>query len=94
LQLEMSAEATRNPQIAEALRASDAQTRAQFEEWLRRPREDGGAGLTADQARTRALAVRFVVDGLTLRAAREPDLDRREIRAAIQALIQPLLTNV
>ena len=93
LLLEMSAEATRNPQIAEALRASDAQTRAQFEEWLRRPRADGGAGLTADQARTRALAVRFVVDGLTLRAAREPDLDRREIRAAIQALIQPLLSD-
>ena len=38
LQLEMSAEATRNPQIAAALRASDERTRAEFEEWLRRPK--------------------------------------------------------
>ena len=91
LQLEMSAEATRNPQIAEALRESDAQTRGQFEEWLRRPRAAGGAGQAPDAARTRALAARFVVDGLTLRAAREPDLDADEIRAALAMLVQPLL---
>jgi len=93
LQLEMSAEATRNPQIAEALRASDAQTRGEFEDWLRRPRAEGGAGLTPDQVRARALAVRCVVDGLTLRAAREPDLDPEEIRAALELLVQPLLRN-
>ena len=93
LQLEMSAEATRNPQIAEALRASDAQTRGEFEDWLRRPRAEGGAGLTRDQVRARALAVRCVVDGLTLRAAREPDLDPEEIRAALELLVQPLLRN-
>lgn len=89
LQLEMSAEATRNPQIAEALHASDAQTRSQFEDWLRRTVASGA--LTPEQARIRALAVRFVVDGLTLRAAREPDLDPAEIRAALELLVQPLL---
>jgi AcrR family transcriptional regulator len=94
LQLEMSAEATRNPQIAEALRASDAQTRGQFEEWLRRPSAEGGAGMASADVRTRALAVRFVVDGLTLRAAREPDLDADEIRAALELLVQPLLGGV
>jgi AcrR family transcriptional regulator len=94
LQLEMSAEATRNPQFAEALRASDAQTRGEFEEWLRRPRAEGGAGLAPDQVRARALAVRCVVDGLTVRAAREPDLDIEEIRAALELLVQPLLGSV
>ena len=93
LQLEMSAEATRNPQIADALRASDAQTRSQFEEWLRRPRAEGGAGLTPERVRARALAVRLVVDGLTLRAAREPDLDTDEIRAALEMLVEPLLSG-
>ena len=93
LQLEMSAEATRNPQFAEALRASDAQTRGEFEDWLRRPRAEGGAGLEPDQVRARALAVRCVVDGLTLRAAREPDLDHEEIRAALELLVQPLLRD-
>lgn len=91
LQLEMSAEATRNPQIAEALRASDAQTRGQFEEWLRRPSAEGGAGVASGDVRALALAVRVVVDGLTLRAAREPDLDADEIRAALELLVQPLL---
>jgi AcrR family transcriptional regulator len=90
LQLEMSAEATRNPQIAEALHASDAQTRSQFEDWLR---QTVAGGLTPEQARTRALAVRLVVDGLTLRAAREPDLDPAEIRAALELLVQPLLKD-
>ncbi|HXW09491.1 MAG TPA: TetR/AcrR family transcriptional regulator [Steroidobacteraceae bacterium] len=93
LQLEMSAEATRNPQIAEALRASDAQTRGQFEEWLRRPSAEGGAGVASGDVRALALAVRVVVDGLTLRAAREPDLDADEIRAALELLVQPLLRS-
>ena len=91
LLLEMSAEATRNPDIAHALRASDEVTRATFEEWLRRPREDGGAGMPAEQARSTALAVRFVVDGLTVRAAREPGIDRFELRSAIEKCIRPLL---
>jgi AcrR family transcriptional regulator len=90
LQLEMSAEATRNPQIAEALRASDAQTRSQFEDWLR---QTVAGGLTPEHARMRALAVRLVVDGLTVRAAREPDLDPEEIRAALELLVQPLLNG-
>jgi AcrR family transcriptional regulator len=91
LLLEMSAEATRNPRIAEALRTSDELTRAAFEEWLRRPRGQGGAGMTEQDARVRGLGVRFVVDGLALRAAREPGLDRAELRAAIEKLIRTLL---
>jgi AcrR family transcriptional regulator len=84
LLLEMSAEATRNPQIAAALRHSDALTRAEFADWLRRPRASGGAGLDAELADLRALAMRFIVDGLALRAAREPDIDRGKLRAAIE----------
>jgi AcrR family transcriptional regulator len=91
LMLEMSAEATRNPQVAEALRHSDNLTRADFEGWLRRPREQGGAGLPAGQAQSRSLAIRFVVDGLALRAAREPDLDRGEARVALEELLRTLL---
>ncbi|HET7202209.1 MAG TPA: TetR/AcrR family transcriptional regulator [Steroidobacteraceae bacterium] len=91
LLLEMSAEATRNPEIAQALRASDEATRATFEAWLRRPREQGGAGMSAGQARSRALGMRFVVDGLALRAAREPGLDRAELRTAVEKLIRTLL---
>ena len=91
LLLEMSAEATRNPQIAEALRASDALTRAEFEEWLCRSREAGGAGLPPEVAAARALSIRLVVDGLALRAAREPDLDLAELSTVLDDLIRRLL---
>jgi hypothetical protein len=37
--------------------------------------------------------VRLVVDGLTLRAAREPGLDANEIRAALELLVEPLLSG-
>jgi AcrR family transcriptional regulator len=91
LMLEMSAEATRNPQIADALRGSDRTMRKEFEDWLRRPREQGGAGMPAERASSRSLALRYVVDGLAVRAAREPDLDPAEIRASLEAMVRSLL---
>jgi AcrR family transcriptional regulator len=91
LMLEMSAEATRSPPIAAALRESDRLTRAEFEDWLCRARSQGGAGLSAAQASSRSLAIRFVVDGLALRAAREPELDRAQVREALEELLRTLL---
>lgn len=91
LMLEMSAEATRNPQIAEALEVSDRAVRDEFEEWLRRPREQGGGGMSPERASSRSLALRFVVDGLTLRAAREPGLDRVELRETLSEVVGTLL---
>lgn len=91
LMLEMTAEATRSQQIAAALQESDELTRVEFEDWLRRPRDQGGAGLPPARARSRSLAIRFVVDGLALRAAREPGLDRAEFRAALEELLRTLL---
>jgi hypothetical protein len=87
----MTAEATRNPQIAEALKVSDRVIREEVEEWLRRPREQGGGGLSPERVSSRSLALRFVVDGLALRAAREPDLDRVELRATLGEVVETLL---
>jgi AcrR family transcriptional regulator len=64
--LEMSVEATRNPQIAEALRRSDALTRAELQAWLMRSRSDGGFGLAEEVAASRALLLRCVVEGRVL----------------------------
>lgn len=91
LSLEMSAEATRNPEIAAALLRSDTTTRGEFQEWLCRSREQGGMAMSRDAAATRALAIRVIVDGLTLRAAREPGLDLGELRRALQVQIDHLL---
>ena len=89
--LEMSAEATRNPKIAEALQESDELTRIEFRNWLARSRGEGGLGYSEADAARRALEVRFVVDGLTLRAAREPRIDRAELRAALEDLVARIL---
>jgi AcrR family transcriptional regulator len=91
LSLEMSAEATRNPQIADALRKADMLARAEFREWLCRSRDLGGMGMSTEQAATRALSVRCVVDGLSLRAVREPDLDLDVVRTALNDLLGRLL---
>jgi AcrR family transcriptional regulator len=91
LMLEMAAESTRNPQIAEALRASDEQTRREFQRWLVRSPEDGGMGYTEDEAARRALEMRLIVDGLAMRAAREPGIDRDMLRAAVTRLVDVAL---
>jgi AcrR family transcriptional regulator len=92
LMFEMSAEATRNPQIAAALQEVDAVMRAECEQWLRRPRAEGGCGLDETRARSGALQVQLLVGGLALRAAREPRLDLREIRAALDELIRTMIS--
>lgn len=90
--LEMSAEATRNPEIAAALLRSDALTRAEFQDWLCRSREQGGMQMPREVAATRALSMRLIVDGLTLRAAREPSLDLEHLRRALNEQLEPLLS--
>ena len=89
--LEMSAEATRNPQIAESLRKSDALTRAEIQAWLMRSRGEGGFGLAEDVAASRALVLRCVVEGLTLRAVREPNLDLGQLQSTLDDLFERLL---
>ena len=88
--LEMSAEATRVPQISAALRASDVQTIADFQAWLALSRESGGLGLPPDKAASRALAMRCFLDGLLMRSVRDPEVDRDRLRLAVQDLVAAL----
>jgi AcrR family transcriptional regulator len=89
--LEMSAEATRSPQIAAALRSSDTLTRAEFRAWLSRDRSAGGLGLAEGVAASRALLLQCLVEGLALRAVREPDLDPDQLQRALDDLFAHLL---
>jgi len=93
LMLEMTAEATRNPQMATALQRADAVTHAEFENWLCRPRAQGGAGLSMHLAARRAASIRLVIEGLMIRAAREPDLRSETLRQALEDVLTPLLTQ-
>jgi AcrR family transcriptional regulator len=91
--LEMSAEATRNPQIAAALQESDELTRQGFRNWIARDRAEGGLGFASDEADRRALQVRLVVDGLAARAARDPGIDRAQLKDALDWLMARLLVD-
>jgi AcrR family transcriptional regulator len=91
--LEMSAEATRNPRISAALQASDELTRDGFRNWIARDRVAGGLGFAPDEADRRALQMRLVVDGLAVRAAREPGIDRAQLKDALDWLIERLLVH-
>ena len=89
--LAMSADARRDPQIAKALRASDLLTRADLEAWLGRSPRDGGRGLGKDVVESRAILLQCAIEGLAIRALREPDLDIDRLCPALHRLFDHLL---
>lgn len=88
--LEMSAEATRDPQIAAALRRFDDTVRNELIEWLARSERRGGHGLPPTVARERVLLLLCLLEGLKVRKAREPDLDRSLLRRSLDFVIDAL----
>jgi len=90
--LAMSADARRDPQVARALRDSDRLTRADLADWLGRSNEDGGRAVSKDLAESRALLMQCVIEGLAIRALREPDLDFDRLAPALRQLFDWMLS--
>jgi AcrR family transcriptional regulator len=92
LLLEIGAQATRDPQIADALAHSDRAAAAALSEWLRQVTR--ARGLTLDDAgiRARGLALQCLFDGLAMRAVKDPDLDPRLLAAALGVVLPSLLS--
>lgn len=90
--LEMSAEATRDTQIAGALRTSDRLISADIQSWMSRSREEGGLGLPPESAATRTFLLQCFIKGLAVSAVRRPDLDRASLKAAIEKAVDRLLS--
>jgi len=93
LYLEMSAEGTRDPQVAAAVRAADAQLHEDLKAWIARPREQGGLGLSADKAAARAIVLQSFARGLAVNAVRNPALDPALVRRAIDDFVRGLLAD-
>lgn len=91
LLLELSAEATRDPQIAEAVQHFDRNLRQSLQEWLARDQQAGGPGLPAQAVPGRALVLQLLFEGMRLRETREPDLDRALLEDALRDVIAYLL---
>ncbi|HEX4942945.1 MAG TPA: hypothetical protein VFV55_01255, partial [Usitatibacteraceae bacterium] len=69
-----------------AIRVSDKLTRREFERWMCRPREEGGRGFPKDVAQSRAILMQCLIEGLAVRALRDPDLDARTLKGALEPL--------
>lgn len=93
LQLEIVAEAARNPHVADIVRAADRQCRDSLRETLRTLRQaaghrDSDATLSG---MTETLAAMF--EGLKIRSIRNPDLDRDAVVRMFRRMIHDLLTQ-
>jgi AcrR family transcriptional regulator len=91
--LEISAQGARDPQIADALDRYDATVRSELADWLRRSPDRGGYGLDREIAPVRAFLLLCLIEGLKIRGAREPNLDRRELRKALDDVLKTLVEH-
>ncbi|WP_315387928.1 TetR/AcrR family transcriptional regulator [uncultured Stenotrophomonas sp.] len=90
LYAEITAEAQRDPMVAEVLRRHDRHTNEGICAWLRA--HDQARGVAVDEAalRARTLLFRITVEGLAMRAVRDPDLSADEVRG----LLRPMIATV
>lgn len=91
LYLEMSAEATRDPQIATVLRESDERIFGALQAWMARDRDEQGLGLAPDIAARRARLLMQVWSGLAVTAARNPEQNPAEMHAVIENFVSRLV---
>jgi hypothetical protein len=91
VQLELMAEATRNPKVAEALRAADALARRRMIELL-----TGARGTLrhcdADELESRIEVLFALFDGIRIRALMNPALKRDALIAAVRPVVRMMLT--
>lgn len=90
--LEMSAEASRNPEIARALGNADQLCRSDFSAWLKRLALGAGHDSTDRDIQRRALALQCLVEGLAIRTVREPGLDASAMAECIKLLLPHILS--
>jgi AcrR family transcriptional regulator len=101
--LDITAEATRDAEIGDALRAADGHARARLAEVLQRttgtathptgPRESGAAAADPSQVARRVLALQCAIEGLLVRAVRQPDLDRATLAACLETVLAAFATG-
>jgi AcrR family transcriptional regulator len=92
LMLELTIESTRDPEIARAVRAKDRVLGPSITEAVRRCARARGVKLSTAAARSRAVVLQCLVEGLALRVVRDPKLDRATVKPALEAIIAALMS--
>ncbi|HEY8553930.1 MAG TPA: TetR/AcrR family transcriptional regulator [Burkholderiales bacterium] len=93
LQIEIVAEAARNPHIAGIVRSADAVWREHVLETLRAVRQAGGD--RDDDATLRGMVetIGAMFEGLRVRAIRNPDIDREAVMRLFRRIVDDLITR-
>lgn len=89
---EITAESARDAETAAILRESEQGARAEFIGWLEKRDRALGQADTAEGRATRALTMQLLVEGLIIRAAREPQFPETIIRDALRRMLPLVLT--
>jgi hypothetical protein len=92
LMLELAAESTRDPEIARAVRSKDQAMGERLMQAVRRSAKLQGVKLTPAAARSRAVMLQCLVEGLALRVVRDPALQRSTLKPALDAIIAVLMS--
>ena len=93
LYAEINAEAHRDPELAGVLRTHDKQTSAAIHAWLRQRDASLGRVLDEEQIAGRTLLLRLLVEGLAMRAVRDPDLPPERVRALLADAIGRVMAD-
>ncbi|WP_432379673.1 TetR/AcrR family transcriptional regulator [Duganella sp. P38] len=91
LPLEMFAEASRNPKIAEALRAADRKVGERFRPIIKRERERRGLAVDDATLDGRIDTMVSLFQGLSIRAIQRPDMNRDSLVAGWRVVLTALL---
>lgn len=89
--LETAAEATRDAEIATAARNVNHFVRDRLQDLIRRTTKANGVKLSAQALRGRTIILQCLIEGLMVRAIREPELDRAALKAALTEVVLTLM---
>lgn len=92
LMLELTAESTRDAELAQFVRGHDRAVSKSLAARLQRESRERGKQLTAAEAHGRAVILQCVIEGLASRAVRDPTLRPATLRPVLQQLISALLS--
>ena len=92
LLLEITAEATRDPVIAEALAEYASALRGNFHRAMRRSKAEGGHGMPEELIAERGLIIELLYQGLKMSQAHSPDLDKDLLLRALTSVVKNVMT--
>ena len=92
LMFELTAESTRDPEIARAVRSKDRAMGEGVTQAVRRGAQSRGGKLSLAAARSRAVMLQCLVEGLALRVVRDPQLRRSTLKPALDAILAVLMS--